>query len=72
MLKEALENKGTLSELHSKLRAEIYNTLEDNTYEKPRVSQENLLINELISDYMQFNNYKYSRSVFAKGRKNSC
>lgn len=67
MLCEALENKGVLNQLKSKLRAEIFEILEDNSYEKPRVSQENLLINELIREYMDFNSYKYSKSVFLKG-----
>ncbi len=67
VLKEALENKGVTNEVKSKLRAEIYAILEDNSFEKPRLSQENLLINDLIREYMDFNNYKYSKSVFLKG-----
>ena len=66
VLAEALENKGVINELKSKLRAEIFTILEDNSFEKPRISQENLLINELIRDYMEFNHYKYSKSVFLK------
>ena len=41
--------------------------LDDNLYEKPKSSQENLLINELIREYMDFNYLKYSKSVFLKG-----
>lgn len=67
VLREALENKGVVNEVKSKLRAEVFKILEDNSYEKPRVSQENLLINELIREYMEFNHYKYSKSVFTKG-----
>ena len=67
VLNEALENKGVVNELKSKLRAEVFTILEDNSYEKPKVSQENLLINELIREYMEFNHYKYSKSVFLKG-----
>ena len=67
VLSEALENKGVVNELKSKLRAEVFTILEDNSYEKPKVSQENLLINELIREYMEFNHYKYSKSVFLKG-----
>jgi lisH domain-containing protein FOPNL len=68
-LKEALDNKGVTNEIKSRLRAEVFSILEDNTFEKPRVSQENLLINELIREYMDFNHYKYSKSVFLKGIK---
>lgn len=67
VLKEALDNKGVTNEVKSRLRAEVFSILEDNTFEKPRVSQENLLINELIREYMDFNHYKYSKSVFLKG-----
>ena len=63
-MKEALDNKGVTNEIKSRLRAEVFSILEDNTFEKPRVSQENLLINELIREYMDFNHYKYSKSVF--------
>lgn len=67
MLKDALENKGVVNNVKAKLRAEIFSVLEDNTLEKPTVSQENLLINELIREYMDFNHYQYSKSVFLKG-----
>ena len=43
--------------------------LEDNSFEKPKVSQENLLINELIREYMEFNKYRYSKSVFLHGKR---
>lgn len=69
VLKEALDNKGVTNEVKSRLRAEVFSILEDNTFEKPRVSQENLLINELIREYMDFNHYKYSKSVFLKGSR---
>ncbi len=68
MLNEALENKGVANEIKSKLRAEVFSILEDCSSEKPVVSQENLLINELIREYMDFNHYKYSKSVFQKGK----
>ncbi|CAF0744221.1 unnamed protein product [Brachionus calyciflorus] len=66
VLKETLENKGVTSDLKSRLRAELFSVLEENTFDKPLVSQENLLINELIREYMEFNHYKYSKSVFLK------
>ncbi|RNA23522.1 lisH domain-containing FOPNL [Brachionus plicatilis] len=66
VLKDALDNKGVINNVKAKLRAEIFCVLEDNTLEKPMVSQENLLINELIREYMEFNRYQYSKSVFLK------
>jgi lisH domain-containing protein FOPNL len=68
-LRGALEDKGVMNEIRSKMRSELFKILEDDTYEKPRISQENLLINELIRDYMEFNSYRYSKSVFIKGKK---
>ena len=67
MLKEALESNGSLNEIKSRLRAEVFTILDDNSVEKPRISQENLLINELIREYMEYNSLKYSKSVFLKG-----
>ena len=34
---------------------------------KPTLSHENLLINELIREYLQYNQYQHSLSVFLKG-----
>lgn len=34
---------------------------------KPELCQENLLINELIRDYLRFNQYKYTDSVLVAG-----
>ena len=66
VLKDALDNKGVVNEVKAKLRAEVFSILDDNLYEKPKSSQENLLINELIREYMDFNYLKYSKSVFLK------
>ncbi len=66
VLGEALDKKGVTNEIKARLRAEVFSILEDNSFEKPRISQENLLLNELIREYMDFNHYKYSKSVFLK------
>ena len=34
---------------------------------QPRVSDENLLINELIRDYLSYNAYKHTLGVFLSG-----
>lgn len=64
VLKEALEERGVLSELRAKLRAEIFNSLNDKPYDRPKLSNENLIINELIREYLIFNNYTHALSVF--------
>ena len=39
---------------------------------KPELCEENLLINELIREYLQFNQYKYTDSVLVAGESNPC
>eukprot|EP01112_Ceratiomyxa_fruticulosa_P022075 TRINITY_DN7988_c0_g1_i2.p1 TRINITY_DN7988_c0_g1~~TRINITY_DN7988_c0_g1_i2.p1 ORF type:complete len:210 (+),score=58.53 TRINITY_DN7988_c0_g1_i2:1026-1655(+) len=63
-LKETLENNGILDELRSRVRAEIYKALEDQENPKPQLSNENLIINELIREYLVFNKYAQTLSVF--------
>lgn len=67
VLKETLEERGVLNEIRAKVRAEIFNSLNDqsskNSKQKP-VSNENLIINELIREYLAFNNYNNTLSVF--------
>ncbi|CAK8698335.1 centrosomal protein 20-like [Clavelina lepadiformis] len=62
-LTETLDNKGVLNELKARIRAEVFHAIEDPTTVKPQLSNENLLINELIREYLIFNNYKYTDSV---------
>ncbi|EAR85025.1 fop amine-terminal dimerization domain protein (macronuclear) [Tetrahymena thermophila SB210] len=64
VLKETLEEKGVLTKIRAKIRAEIFNTLNDQGTEKAPVSSENMIINELIREYMEFNNYNHALSVF--------
>ena len=69
-MKESLENRGALNQIKAKLRAEIFTSLEDNNDQIPKLPQENLIINELIKEYLEFNEYKYTSSVFLKGNLN--
>ena len=64
VLKDTLEEKGVLAEVRAKIRAEIFNALNDKPVTKPKLPNENLLINELIREYLIFNNYHHSLSVF--------
>lgn len=63
VLKETLENKGVMNQLKAQVRSEVFNAMDDKTAEKPKLSNENLLINELIREYFEFNNYNYASSV---------
>lgn len=64
VLKSTLENRGVMDELKAKIRAEIFNVLDDKSESKPVLCHENLLLNELIREYLEFNKYKYTSSVF--------
>ena len=65
VLKDHLEEKGVLNEVRSQLRAQIFNSLNDTPHEdKKNESMENILMNELIKEYLSFNNYNYTASVF--------
>ncbi|XP_044513278.1 centrosomal protein 20 isoform X1 [Gracilinanus agilis] len=63
VLKDTLEKRGVLGHLRAKIRAEVFNALDDQGEKPPPLSHENLLINELIREYLEFNKYKYSASV---------
>ena len=64
ILKDSLESKGTLNGIRARIRAEIFNTLNDRPGETQKLSQENMIINELIREYLEFNGMNYSLSVF--------
>ncbi|PAA92996.1 hypothetical protein BOX15_Mlig026757g1, partial [Macrostomum lignano] len=67
-LKENLESRGVLQDIRASLRAEIYRSLEEprpSGQQRPGLSNENLLINELIREYLEFNEYSNAASVLA-------
>jgi lisH domain-containing protein FOPNL len=63
-LKETLFKRGVLGDIKAKIRSEIFAALDDQEVSRPRLNDENLLINELIREYLQHNNYHHSLSVF--------
>ncbi|XP_053550404.1 centrosomal protein 20 [Bombina bombina] len=63
VLKDTLEKRRVLGQLKALVRAEVFEALDDKNEPKPALSQENLLINELIREYLEFNKYKYSACV---------
>uniref|UniRef100_A0AAY5KR37 Centrosomal protein 20 n=1 Tax=Esox lucius TaxID=8010 RepID=A0AAY5KR37_ESOLU len=62
-LRETLESRGVLGQLKARIRAEVFNALDDESEPRPTLSHENLLINELIREYLEFNKYRYTASV---------
>lgn len=63
VIKETLENRGSLGQIKARIRAEVFSALDDQSEVKPPLSNENMIINELIREYLDFNKYKYSSSV---------
>ncbi|XP_043568071.1 lisH domain-containing protein FOPNL isoform X3 [Chiloscyllium plagiosum] len=63
VLKETLAKRGVLGQLKARIRAEVFSALDDQSEPRPPLSHENLLINELIREYLEFNKYKYTASV---------
>ncbi|KAH0632069.1 hypothetical protein JD844_020130 [Phrynosoma platyrhinos] len=55
VLKDTLEKRGTLGQIKARIRAEVFNALDDQSEPRPSLSHENLLINELIREYLEFN-----------------
>ncbi|XP_062392269.1 lisH domain-containing protein FOPNL [Sardina pilchardus] len=62
-LRETLEARGVLGQLKARIRAEVFSALDDQSEPRPPLSHENLLINELIREYLEFNKYHYTASV---------
>lgn len=66
-VRETLESRGVLSQLKARIRAEVFSVLDDRREPRPPLSHENLLINELIREYLEFNKYRYTASVLTAG-----
>jgi lisH domain-containing protein FOPNL len=62
-LRETLEARGSLQQVKARIRAEIYNALDDDVQPRPQLSNENLVINELVREYLAYNDYKHTLSV---------
>eukprot|EP00823_Brevimastigomonas_motovehiculus_P005724 TRINITY_DN4266_c3_g1_i1.p1 TRINITY_DN4266_c3_g1~~TRINITY_DN4266_c3_g1_i1.p1 ORF type:complete len:308 (+),score=92.18 TRINITY_DN4266_c3_g1_i1:97-1020(+) len=63
-LRSTLDQRGTLDDIRAKLRAEIFNAMDDHDLPKPKLCNENLFINELIREYFEYNKYNHTLSVF--------
>lgn len=63
VIKDTLENRGVLGQIKARIRAEVFNSLNDQSEARPPLSSENMIINELVREYLEFNKYKYTASV---------
>ena len=65
-LKEEMIKRGILNKIKAEMRQEIYNILDNDNDndQKPNLTKENFIINELIKEYFDYNDYNYSSKVF--------
>mmetsp|Transcript_8679 Transcript_8679/g.22453 ORF Transcript_8679/g.22453 Transcript_8679/m.22453 type:complete len:139 (-) Transcript_8679:105-521(-) len=63
-LKGSLERSGVLDGLRARLRAEVFGVISQGEPAPPRMTRHQLLINELIREYMSFHKLGHSESVF--------
>ncbi|KAM4024116.1 centrosomal protein 20 isoform 2-T2 [Anomaloglossus baeobatrachus] len=65
VLTDTLDKRGVLGHLKARVRAEVFAALNDQSESRPELSHENLLINEMIREYLEFNKYKHTSSVLS-------
>ena len=63
VLKETLESKGVLNDIRARIRAEVFTALDSESAGKPKLSNENMIINEMIREYLEYNKYYNALSV---------
>lgn len=56
-----------MSAIRSQLRAEVFNALDDKSATKPKPANETILVNELILEYLKYNNYHYAAMILKAG-----
>lgn len=61
---------GALSEIRARIRAEIFHMLQEESEPPSPLSNENILINELIREYLIYNGYLFTESVLLAGNFN--
>ena len=66
LITENLQSKGILQQIQANLRSEIFKSLHEPHAQEngPVLCQENLVINELIREYLEYNQLSNSLSVF--------
>jgi lisH domain-containing protein FOPNL len=53
-LKQTLESRGSLNSVRARIRSEIYSAIDDDndSLQKPKLSNTNILLNEIIREYL--------------------
>lgn len=66
---ETLERRGTLNSIRGQIRAEVFNSLDDKASVKPKPSNDTILLNELVREYLEYNSYNYAAVTLRAGVK---
>ena len=56
---ETLDNRGVLGQVKAKVRAEIFAALDDEQMPRPELPRENVIINELFREYLEYNGDRF-------------
>ncbi|XP_044733843.1 centrosomal protein 20-like isoform X2 [Chrysoperla carnea] len=64
-VKEALQKDGQLGQMRAELRSAVLKILEKKpiNISKPKVIEENAVINDLIFEYLEWNGYRYTSQM---------
>eukprot|EP01060_Flectonema_neradi_P009163 TRINITY_DN1654_c0_g1_i3.p1 TRINITY_DN1654_c0_g1~~TRINITY_DN1654_c0_g1_i3.p1 ORF type:complete len:101 (+),score=23.57 TRINITY_DN1654_c0_g1_i3:45-305(+) len=54
ILKSVLEKQGVLGKLKAQIRSCVYQALDEGTAPKPQLSNDTLVMNELIREYLEY------------------
>lgn len=70
-MRESLKADGELCRIKAEMRTKVINLLDNsskgNKAKFPKQSQDTMLLNELIREYLDWMGYKYSSTVFTSG-----
>ncbi|KAL0236234.1 hypothetical protein GEMRC1_002816 [Eukaryota sp. GEM-RC1] len=64
-VQESLDNRGAIDRIKSQIRSEMFLALQTPTFSKQSPSEDSLVINSLISQYLEYNNLYRTSSVFS-------
>ena len=63
VLKEQLEKSGALNGVRAQLRSNIFSTLNNNQSSKQSLTNQDLILGELVREFLIFNNLNHSAGV---------
>ena len=59
-LRDALERRGTLGTLRAQIRRDVFSAMEDGGDAKHPTPPENVILNELVREYLEFNSARHA------------